>query len=52
MVYDADLSKYFDTIPHDKLLITLKERISDPRILKLIIKWLKVPVDENGKNTE
>lgn len=51
MVYDADLSKYFDTIPHDKLLITLKERISDPRILKLIVKWLKVPVDENGKLT-
>lgn len=50
-VYDADLSKYFDTIPHDKLLITLKERISDPRILKLIVKWLKVPVDENGKLT-
>lgn len=51
MVYDADLSKYFDTIPHDKLLITLKERISDPRILKLIIKWLKVPVNEDGKLT-
>lgn len=51
MVYDADLSKYFDTIPHDKLLITLKERISDPRLLKLIVKWLKVPVDENGKLT-
>jgi len=48
-VYDADLSKYFDTIPHDKLLITLKERISDPRILKLITKWLKVPVYEDGQ---
>ncbi len=51
MVYDADLSKYFDTIPHDKLLITLKERISDPRLLKLIVKWLKVPVNEDGKLT-
>jgi len=48
-VYDADLSKYFDTIPHDKLQIALKERISDPRLLKLIIKWLKVPVYENGR---
>lgn len=48
-VYDADLSSYFDTIPHDKLLIALKERISDPRILKLINKWLKVPVYEEGK---
>jgi RNA-directed DNA polymerase len=46
-VYDADLSKYFDTIPHDKLMIALKERISDPRILKLISKWLKVPVKED-----
>jgi RNA-directed DNA polymerase len=48
-VYDADLSKYFDTIPHDKLQITLKERITDPRILKLINKWLKVPVFEDGQ---
>ena len=48
-VYDADLSKYFDTIPHDKLQIALKERITDPRILKLINKWLKVPVYEDGK---
>jgi len=47
-VYDADLSKYFDTIPHGKLMIALKERISDPRILKLISKWLKVPVYEDG----
>lgn len=48
-VYDADLSKYFDTIPHDKLQIALKQRIADPRILKLINKWLKVPVNEAGK---
>lgn len=48
-VYDADLSKYFDTIPHDKLQIALKERISDPRLLKLINKWLKVPVYEDGR---
>lgn len=50
-VYDADLSRYFDTIPHDKLQIALKERITDPRILRLINKWLKVPVCENGKYT-
>lgn len=50
-VYDADLSKYFDTIPHDKLQIALKQRITDPRILKLISKWLKVPVCEDGKYT-
>lgn len=50
-VYDADLSRYFDTIPHDKLLTALKERIADPRILNLIQKWLRVPVCDKGKYT-
>jgi group II intron reverse transcriptase/maturase len=48
-VYDADLSSYFDTIPHEKLEIALKERIADPRMLKLLKKWLKVPVKEKGQ---
>jgi len=48
-VYDADLSKYFDTIPHDKLQIVLKQRVTDPRILKLINKWLKAPIYEDGQ---
>jgi RNA-directed DNA polymerase len=48
-VLDADLSKYFDTIPHDKLLIGLKERISDRRILDLIHQWLKAPIYEDGE---
>jgi len=48
-VYDADLSKYFDTIPHDKLQISLRQRLTDPRILKLINKWLKVSVYEDGQ---
>ena len=51
-VYDADLSKYFDTIPHDKLEIVLKERIADPRVLHLIKLWLKAPiVEEDGRYT-
>ena len=48
-VLDADLSRYFDTIPHDKLMIALGERISDPRILKLIKSWLKTPIFEDGQ---
>jgi RNA-directed DNA polymerase len=46
-VYDADLKSYFDTIPHDKLLICLKRRIADRSILSLIVAWLKTPVQEN-----
>jgi RNA-directed DNA polymerase len=46
-VLDADLSSYFDTIPHDKLQIVLKQRITDPRILHLINLWLKSPVHED-----
>lgn len=48
-VLDADLSKYFDTIPHDKLLKLIGQRISDRNILHLIKLWLKTPVIEEGK---
>jgi RNA-directed DNA polymerase len=48
-VLDADLSSYFDTIPHDKLQKVLKQRITDPRILHLINLWLKSPVYEDGE---
>ena len=51
-VVDADLSKYFDTIPHSELLQCVARRIVDRYMLHLIKMWLKVPVeerDENGK---
>ena len=50
-VLDADLSSYFDTIPHDKLNKTLELRITDKRMIRLINLWLKSPVNEEGKNT-
>lgn len=49
-VYDADLSNYFDTIPHDKLELALRERISDKRLIDLIKKWLKTPVRKDGQD--
>ena len=48
-VYDADLSKYFDTIPHAKLMKLVALRISDRRVLHLIKLWLKSPVSTDGK---
>ncbi len=47
-VFDADLSAYFDTIPHKELMYLIALRISDKNILHLIKMWLKVPVMEDG----
>jgi RNA-directed DNA polymerase len=49
-VVDADLSKYFDTIPHDQLMRSVARRIVDGDILKLIKMWLKAPVEETDKD--
>jgi RNA-directed DNA polymerase len=49
-VIDADISKCFDTIPHDKLLALVAKRIVDKNILRLIKLWLKAPVVEEGKD--
>lgn len=45
-VVDADLSKYFDTIPHRELMQSVARRIVDRHVLHLIKMWLKVPVEE------
>jgi RNA-directed DNA polymerase len=49
-VVDADLSKYFDTIPHCELLRCVARRIVDREVLRLIKMWLKVPVEERDEN--
>src|ERR1700687_3340503 len=45
-VVDADLSKYFDTIPHQDLMRSVARRIVDRHVLRLIKLWLKAPVEE------
>jgi RNA-directed DNA polymerase len=43
-VVDADLQSYFDTIPHERLMARVEERVSDGRMLDLIQAWLKADI--------
>ena len=43
-VVDTDLRSYFDTIPHDRLMAWVEERVSDGRVLDLICGWLKADI--------
>src|SRR6476619_6873778 len=45
-VVDTDLSRYFDSIPHDELLRSVARRIVDRHVLRLIKLWLKAPIEE------
>jgi group II intron reverse transcriptase/maturase len=45
-VVDADLSGYFDSIPHPELLKSASRRVSDRHMLRLIKMWLEAPVEE------
>lgn len=49
-VVDADLSKYFDTIPHDDLMQCVARRIVDRQVLSLIKMWLKTPAEETDRD--
>jgi RNA-directed DNA polymerase len=49
-VVDADLTKYFDTIPHDQLMRSVARRIVDKDILRLIKMWLKTPIEETDED--
>jgi group II intron reverse transcriptase/maturase len=46
-VIDADLSGYFDSIPHKELMKSVARRISDKHMLHLIKQWLEAPVEED-----
>jgi RNA-directed DNA polymerase len=53
-VVDADLSAYFDTVPHSELLQSVARRVVDRHVLHLIKMWLETPVeetDERGRKT-
>ena len=51
-VLDADMQGFFDNIDHEWLLQFLEHEIADRRILRLIRKWLKAGVSEDGEWTE
>lgn len=48
-VVDADLSGYFDTIPHSDLMKSVSRRVSDGALLSLIKAWLEMPVEEEDE---
>jgi len=45
-VVDADLSRYFDSIPHSELLKSVARRVVDRQVLRLIKMWLRAPIEE------
>lgn len=50
-VVDFDIEKYFDTVNHDRLISTLRERVKDDKTLHLIRTFLKAGVMEDGLNS-
>ena len=49
-IIDADLSKYFDTIPHRELMKAVTRRVSDGSVLRLLKSWLRAPIVEEDKD--
>ena len=48
-VVDADLSGYFDSIPHAELMRCVSRRVSDRHLLGLLARWLEMPVEETDE---
>jgi len=51
-ILDADIQGFFDNISHARLMELIELRIADPRILRLIRKWLTAGVSEDGQWSE
>ena len=51
-ILDADIEGFFDTIDHEWMIKFLEHRIGDRRVLRLIRKWLKAGISEDGKRVE
>ena len=51
-IVDADIRNFFDTLDHKWLMKFVEHRIADPRVLRLIRKWLRAGVSEDGKRSK
>jgi RNA-directed DNA polymerase len=51
-ILDADIARFFDTLSHDWLIRFVEHRLGDQRVIRLIIKWLKAGVLEEGQRIE
>jgi len=51
-VLDADIRGFYDHVNHEWMLKFLQHRVADPRIVRLIQKWLKAGVSEDGQWSE
>lgn len=50
-ILDADIRSFFDSVSHDWLVRFVEHRVGDPRVIRLLCKWLKAGVMENGAIT-
>ena len=50
-ILDADVRSFFDSVSHDWLIRFVEHRVGDPRVIRLICKWLKAGVMEEGAIT-